>query len=438
MNQVQRAQRDSLFNKWVQSASAVTAPWDYALARNIPSFTEYINRGNATAAQLNGSNQWAIPRVGLLKKIKLQIHMVVTNVISGADFQALASNPYAQIQCMRQVTLRSRNRDLAILTPDMIIDSINRSPNSSVVSLLTDAAHGGAAINTHSSTGAVDAATHVSDFVFEIDLPFSFTERLSNALYTDFAADLELVVEWQPSATILSTSGGGGAAGMSVTTAVTPLMINNALFATVRDTAATQTSCTLTTFDCTPVYHWVIPNLEEQAKLQQSIMAAAPEGIPRVQYDVYRESNYVLAVNQPDHPFPITCPYPTARTIISVVDAGTHNLGKYLDVITEVALWVNGQEYAKWTRAELKEREQLPPYHRNSATEQLAIDWTLTGSLLDQGGFMPMRKFANKSLRFKFNAATVPASAVLRVEHLYHVIEQMAPGNGSFSLSSFD
>ena len=409
MNVVENAQEHSLMYRWVQSAGGVTAPWDYSLQRNVPPYTQHYTKVKQESQILGGSQSWRIPRLGLLAGIKLEVEL--TFPAAAAAYSTAFEHQWAGAHLIKSVILRSATKDIAKLYPEELIDYATRGNREDFEDLLSSPSfYAGEKLISLTPGG-----TGVSKHTMLIPLPFSFTERLSNTFLTSFCEDIDLVVEYQ----------------------------SNADLQKVRDfSSSTDTDGILrdggdTTAMFTPRFEWIVPNPAEHNKLQQQMVAAGSDGLPRIQYTVYKEADRSLAVGAGgvDQPVVIDmyCPHATARTLIAL--SASAEPTKYVK-IKKFEVVLNGVTYLELNEADLLLREAMPPFDKSKDTLVYTIDWTMVSSLLEQGGFLPMRNFATKQLKLTLDTLTEAHKVV--VHQYIQVIEQTAPGNGNIIIRAFD
>jgi hypothetical protein len=502
MNVVEKANEVSVFGRWAAGVSQVTSPWEYSIRRNVPAFTKNITDDVTKIWSASSTLSWVLPRLGLLQNVFFKVdidlkdtvvpnantHATLSSTAAGqtniADMPAvgavgandaakLASALARQQQCFlhpggllklfQQFELRARNREIARMYPENVMyhysDQIYHA-DKHYDSRITEFAYGTDGPLSQQSerisrvnyldglnmfhlqslmikTG--DANQHKTPIVsLWFQVPFSYFQRMGNALLTSFAEDItyNLICGSSPSAE------GLGQLGLFVKPGA---------------------------ISVTPYYHWIQPRPEEMAKLRQQ-MLASPTGIPRLQFSCLSEgSGEKLGVVIPGTgiasfiSMKLNCPYPVARTLVWIQsDVGLTGLNvpsrphTVTIPISQIEVSGSGTTFLTMSEPMLLQQMVDPPHSKTVGQRMIyAINWSLLDKNIEMGGFLPTRNLNNLTLKASafFPKAVIDASEVeggntnnprteehyrLRVIHEYYVIEQTIPSNGQVNVTAFD
>lgn len=484
MNVVEKANEVSVFGRWAAGVSQVTSPWEYSIRRNVPAYTKYITDDVTKVWSASTNLSWVLPRLGLLRdvffKVEIDLTGNVTPHVDGgatltpvafagnlafADGGFVAKNsstflaPGGIAKLFSQYELRARNREIARMYPENLIHHYSDAAHhydKNLTSLPTDAAVGGGALFSHDTERISkvnfmsglnlyklaalmppdngDANTAKSPkLTFYLEVPFSYFQRMGNALLTSFAEDITLNMICAPS---LSANALGQLGNY-----IQPGRIT-----------------------VTPYYQWIQPRPEEMAKLRQQ-MLAAPQGIPRLQFSCLSEGSGVgpTELGRKTVEVKLNCPYPVARTLFWIAaddDKAGLTVPAYSTGFTipieKVEVKGSGTTFLSLDESMLLQQMVDPPFSKTIGERIIyAINWSLLDKNIEMGGFLPTRNLNNLTLAVTAwfrtaitDAATTngangannrtPASYKVRVIHEYYVIEQTIPSNGQVNVTAFD
>lgn len=304
--------------------------------------------------------RFSVPRYGVLQRLAMKVAFTVSTASVDLGHHSVA-NIYTRFD------LRARDKTIATLYPENVVERVKRG---------TEAQHaiGINANHLNASNGSLSAAAHTLTF----DLPFSYTERVANALNTRFAEPLELV------ATTNSNNNNWADSATGTIGNITP------------------------TLQC----FFLSPGQEELANMKNTMIKAGRAGIPRLQWSVYKE-NRTTATASPTT-IDLKCPYPVFRTLVIMRTTAASDLPERLaTTITDLKVSASGATILDMTVAEL---ESHIAQQNNHYTEGwFAIDWNLTDDGLDQTGLLSLKNLANPQL-----IVTGPTSGVIDIYHYYY------------------
>lgn len=353
----------------------------------------------ASASQTGAETRIAVPRYGVLRKMYLRVELKYADAAGTND---VTMGDWGPVGAFTRFDLKARDKTIATLYPENIVDWI-KSQGYNVSKFWKEhlAANNGILLTNGDGSSSTDYVN--------IPLPFSFTERVANALNTRFAEPLELVV--------------------TETAAITDWSV-----ATTVDTWEMGWNA---------VFYYLSPGQEELANMKQTMLKAGRAGVPRLQYSVYKESDYTTGTSTAS--MTLKCPYPVFRTVL-YFDAGTS--AKPLNTATSGNLTAldfksSGTSIISVTdsgtlRALMAEPEfgyDARPLASglsgddDSRNEVYVINWGLMSDSTDQTGILSMKNLANPELEI-----TTTASTTLKVFHYYYQIESTSPDDGQISV----
>lgn len=316
MSAVEVANENSSLLSFLGSSAPKTSPFTYALRKNAPKYSKQrkVTVAKTSATSYGSEARFALPRYGILKSMHLSVAITPT-----ANSE---SGPYGILGAFSRFDLKARDKTIATLYPETIVDWIKgHGPEARAV--LQDDDH----LKAQDDIAAV-ARTYV------VPLPFSYTERLSNALNLRFTEPLELVV------TMTSA-----AADWAVGNSATPTL--------------------------TWVGEYLSPGAEELASLKQTMVKAGRAGIPRLQYSVYKEAVKDLSASEgTEQTIDLKCPYPAFRSVVVVKSKATGKPLDFTNIIGTVKLKASGTDLIEWTAAELREQANKDGFSYSFGQEQ--------------------------------------------------------------------
>ncbi len=487
MNIVEKANEVSVFGRWAAGVSQVTSPWEYSIRRNVPAYTKNITDDVEKIWSASSSLSWVLPRLGLLKDVffKISIDMTTTMGDFGTDGGVVLTNqagfgvsdvpqavagtaatmlrsgsvfihPGGIMKLFSQFELRARNREIARMYPENIFyhysdvahysdKHTDKYSNDQVASGNAIVSHGSERIskinfldglNLFKIVNLAPVSTTVANrkiLTFYLEVPFSYFQRMGNALLTSFAEDISFHLICAPNqmAQALGPLGGYIAPGK---------------------------------ISVKPYYHWIQPRPEEMAKLRQQ-MLSAPQGIPRLQFSCLSEGLGVAppALGDQSISMKLNCPYPVARTLFWI-ETDVNLAGNNVPVLSHsltlpvslVEVSGSGTTFLSLDEPMLIQQMVDPPYSKVVGERMIyAINWSLLDKNIEMGGFLPTRNLNNLTMKVSahfpagitdagqaanqpINNPRLPGNYALRVIHEYYVIEQTIPSNGQINVTAFD
>jgi hypothetical protein len=488
MNVVEKANEVSVFGRWAAGVSQVTSPWEYSIRRNVPAFTT-IQTEDSSKVWSNGSTlSWTLPRLGLLRDCKFRISISpaigdvagtqaipkipLLNTAGGtameykdaevvatkqARVQSIMIPPGGLFKLFSQYELKARTREIARMYPencyyyymsDVFRADKNTGSQDQTPAISTEVSRSSRispldAINLfklyslfpRTGSGA-DNVTKTASFY--IHAPFSYFQRMGNALLTSFAEDMSL-----------------------------NLLCNSSLFDALGSMAQYVAAGQITV---TPCYTWIQPRPEEMAKLRQQ-MLASNLGIPRLQFSCLSEGDGVQpttlgGATAQELTIKLNCSYPVIRTLFWIENNvgltglnSPHAPDTLTCPISKVEVSGSGTTFLSMDESALLEQMVHPPYNKIMSGRILyCINWSLLDNNTEMGGYLPTRNLSNLTMKVtaylpddeayhdKGQAADGPTASTLRtaathrlrVIHEYYVIEQTVPSNGQVNVSAFD
>lgn len=462
-----------------------TDPFTYKLRTNTTPFARqpFVGSGQQTVNETTTELRFEVDRYGVLENAWLEMEVTPT-----ANARSASATVAAALQ---RVELRSRDRVIATLFPENIIDYIKRQPSEVIQNL---GSKEGWSLDSLATTGryalyeadldttAKRLSTYAAGQAYKIrcPLPFSYFLSKRQALYTRFVEQLEIHVffqsDWQ----------------------------NKAFSAD----AATAADVAITSAKLEIIYDYITPNAESEAMIVKELRSVQTnEGPAKLQYSAYQEAALTNQAIATEHTIDLKCPYPVWKTLIWIRDnawanasgasdhgKGTHSLNHKItslkvrasgtDLVSfdyntllmhmakhsdqpSVAGTMRGVSIADGDRtapAHLKRYSLLTNF--DDATDDqvplqvFAIYWNdfmpqlvgaSTGVAQDIGGVqqtgaLPLKHLANPQLLVTYDTFTsaknpdiatsgaVPTGNVdIQVTHCYHQITQINPDNGQLT-----
>lgn len=391
---------------YLHKNASVTPMFGYGLRQNAPMFAKQkivSVTGNAIAAG---------PAAGLSDRFKIPPYGVWTGATLHLPFAAVtnaaAMSAWGYVGMIKRVDLRARDKVMATLYPEDIIAWI-RTLDDAQYAVWSDPNHCSVAAHTIATNDRVD-----------IPLPFSYFERVSNAIYAEFQEPTELVVEYNPSTAFISADG---------TVVATP-----------------ELHCNFLTL-----------GRDAEAAMKKRIQAAGDAGVTRLQTSSYKEADKMITDNAVTTTVDITCPYALAWIDFLITDttnsfdmfaspstafvttAPTPTLAGHL---TRVELLASGTAILDLTVQELRAAMNTPPlmFRAPQTTDVLGggqhyrINFNQLKSALDQTGVLSPANMSNLQLRL-----THPDSgAVMKITTLcrHYTFEAMSGRDGRVTVYS--
>jgi hypothetical protein len=390
------ANENSSLLSFLGASAPKTSPFTYALRKNAPKFSKQnrVAVSGPTTPVVNSGQEirYTVPRYGVLTKISLDCAVTLVTSLTTGDWGPIGA--YARFD------LKARDKTIATLYPQNIIDWIKSQPKHVIDYYRNDYGY---------SDGAHAATRH-----FSIPLPFSFTDRVSNNINTRFAEPLELVVTMSA----LSTD-----------------------FATTLVTVKTDVD-----------FYYLSPGAEELANMKQSMLKAGRAGIPRLQWSVYKEA-VATTTTDADVTIDIKCPYPVFKTLIYITDdvqfsangvkINTVKSGpaQATEELRTLVLSASGSDIYNLTNIQLREMMAHDGYDANPLASGLAdnndsrngmyvLKYGLGNDGVDQTGIISFKNLANPQLVINCKEA----ANSIHVFHYYYQIESTSPDDGQISI----
>lgn len=441
------ANKNSAYRKFLGDHAPSTSPWDYALDTNVP---PYVNMKTVTLSKNSFADgallYYDIPRYGLLEKAYF-IAQIETAAGNTTVDKTISDNLVAS--WIDYVELRSRERTVSRLYGQNIMDMLLHQNREKRYNELVIGGFQPRLVQCNAAT--------IGPFITE--LPFSFFERLSHNIDTDFAEPLQLVVKLN--------------------------LFNGHVVPDQGAVAATYVNGGNTKLDLK--LEFKIPDAEEQARQRKMLVAAPDSGITKLQWSVFKEASVTMAGTTS---MDIKCPFPAWRTLIVVRKTGissgaigikrrmavgeyknqqvtsgtaspsahTHTVDRSIYTqdtqkaevfgkLTEIK-FKGSEDFFHWaSEAEIRRHQTKytnspwgdPFFNELRVDEPLVnklattsdttlyyiINWGMTETGLDQSGFMSFDNIANPQLEFVGTTGDL-----VDVYHYYNFLNQVAPRDG--------
>ena len=182
------ANNNSALLSYLQGSAPETSPFTYGLTRNVGSYhrqkkVSVVKTGVAFSSEV----RFELPRWGVMKNLTLRAAITMA---SGADtyYFGVLSGIIAKAE------IKARDKVIATIYPETIVDWVKSQPDQAY-KMWTDPDH----MSLKSNYSA-------AEYLFDMPLPFSFTERINTAIMARFAEPLELVITTPTSTTGISAA----------------------------------------------------------------------------------------------------------------------------------------------------------------------------------------------------------------------------------------
>lgn len=466
------AQANSTQRMLFNSSATITSPFNYRLSVNLPAFVKHLTVTSVRQAAdiiAPGYISFDIPRHGLLSKMSLTVNLLGTGTAytteqGAGTTQALATNYYVPpnfaLSLFSAFRLYTRDKFIAELYPEDILEWVGRqTPQKQELLCSTNMLGTFPQIGATLGVGAIQGV----DFTRYIELPFSFTEKLSAALLTKFAEPIELRVYLAAPTTqatrriTLSVAGSDAEAAALVTTTQNlrnsdaNVYYNRALLAAqyaalvaYRAVAVVARSTVALPASVAVNFDFITPAPEEEEAMRKAMSDSVnQEGVATLQTSSMTEAKLspTLATSPTGNldksaDFLLRCPYPVFRTNIMIkLKDGVANAGYtgalmkglrstlYLQEAAaaanvypfrEVQLLASGQVVGRWNKQQLNllnnqfqhQRKMLagPDAGFSSHDDIISIPWNLSDVASDQTNFMSFKNLSEPTLRLVFGS----------------------------------
>jgi hypothetical protein len=303
------ANNNSALLSYLQGSAPETSPFTYGLTRNVGSYhrqkkVSVVKTGVAFSSEV----RFELPRWGVMKNLTLRAAITMA---SGADtyYFGVLSGIIAKAE------IKARDKVIATIYPETIVDWVKSQPDQAY-KMWTDPDH----MSLKSNYSA-------AEYLFDMPLPFSFTERINTAIMARFAEPLELVI-------------------------TTP-------------TSTTGISAAPTNVDLTLKLDYLHPGENTLENMKKSSKDAGPKGIPRLQYSTYKENDTSIAASaaaNTDLAITLNCKNPVFRTLIYAHYTGTGDRLQASNIINRIRLQAAGEDLMDFTAAELRQDMVSGPF----------------------------------------------------------------------------
>lgn len=502
LSQANSTQR-MLFN----TSATITSPFKYRLGVNLPSFVHHLPvKSTKTSAEIfyPGYVSYDIPRHGLLNRICMRVeYKAVARGAAGAEQIWYSEFPmYSALANFSEFRLYTRDKFIATLMVEDLLEHLSRQNSHKREMILSPTCLGEARANYEFMDGLADATARVAelqktglersyhlptdtDRVFEFELPFSFTEKLSSALYTKFSEPIELrcytktlPTDFERSSHPFTITRGANAAAdnhgatwnLELADFINPTLPSDMPGAR----AIGSRLVTLTPERVSAIFHFITPAPEEEEQMRKAMSDSVnQEGIATLQTSSISETLFSITSSVAEQVIPLKAPYPVFRTCIMIQvankDGHADTKGRRAQAavfkpfqstifppgcpIESISLMAAGQTLRSWTISQLNElnnsfqhrRKILAPKphvrrkglgHLHPASDPsediIVIPWNLSDVSSDQTNFLSIKNLSEPSIAIKFAPGKLEylLDYTIKVWHNYYQITQIAPADG--------
>ena len=403
----------------------VNDPFAYAMTRNTMHFANSKVQ-KSTTKQIGTSDvqTFEIHRSGVLKELWLEF-----TATGAADTGTLA--PFCPLALFSRFELRTRDRTIATLYPETIIDWYNSQ------SAFTQEMLG----KPNVLSAYERAANLTTPEVFRVPLPFSYIADMRQSFFTKFTEPMEVHV--------YSASTSVGAC----------------------------TTSTIAMSNASVKQLFAIPHPSSEARIVEELRKVNNnQGPAKLQWSVYKEADATLSSGGNEVTIDVKCPYPAWRTVIVSLPAAhvsgsdpghrfTGNSTTALGSPSTVAVLSSGQETLELDRPEMQiinARAKIAQWPADSSASTRIVEYGLLGSAaadsamnftvlqwselsnvyrdvpegavfeksgLTQCTAKPWKHLSNSQIKLSYSG-NVSEDITIKVFHYYHQITQVSADNG--------
>lgn len=412
MNPQQIANSNSSLYRWLESHKA-TSPFQYSLRKNVPPYSRLeqseIGQRNVLQSQ---EIRFDVPHFGVLRGIRLRVQVRCTDPL-----KALKIRQWGPAHIFQRIELRSRDKNLATLFSMSLIDWYNQLDPNAQLFMASDgvfhAKDAGKQFPLVPGAGATDLTK-----VFEIPLPFSFTEKLKQHIDTRVTEPLQVVVRMSDFITTNAVEQVVGAGPV-------PYNIDNVQAR----------------------YDYYVPGAAEQKMLNQEMLRdKSGLGVAKLQHSWYQEPVLRFKVGGTletvDATLRMQCPFPVVKTIVAVrlLDPATgRDTSEYFQVdsflrLINLVVQDAGATILQLSGDQVQLMNNMPGLGYTNSDKVYAIMWSMSRDVTEQTGFLSLKNHANPTIDLSVQSPKIVVAdreAEVQVYHQYMQAVSVSPNDGT-------